>query len=230
MEPVTAAALAAIPSLFKVGTGIVQGIRGRKLENQYDRPTYQIPQAQEQALAESRALTNTGMPGIDQASARLGQGTANASRAIGEAGQSSDQIIKGVTDLYDRELQATENLNMADADFRMRAMGDYMRQLQSMAGFQDKAWETNQQQPWDDAMTASAALREGGIQNVSSGVKGLTSAALMPYFHGQAMEIAQAGAGKTGNVGSADYAAQVRMDVIKTLKDLLGIEIDDDTE
>jgi hypothetical protein len=53
-------------------------------------------------------------------------------------------------------------------------LANYQNTLGQLAGYQEKQWQLNKQQPWMDAMEAANRLAEAGSQNIMTGLKDLS--------------------------------------------------------
>ena len=170
MIQIAQAAQGQIPAYAKMGLGVAQGIKARRLANRYERPTYAIPDAQNEALSEARALTNRGLVGGKLAAENIAGNASNTIKSIQETGQDSASKLAAITGVNSQQNDLMNNLALAEANFRLGATRDYMAALGVQAGYEDKVFKMNKYDPWNDAMNASAALNEASIKNTYGGL------------------------------------------------------------
>lgn len=175
MDPITMALLTTIPSLFKMGTGIAQGIQARKL-GKTPRPEYEIPGAATSALDVSKRLAaSRELPGQSIMEDKLRTSTASGVEGIKKYTDSPAAAMDYITKLYGGEMGAKNELDIAAAQNYQSnqiglqgALGDY-------AKYEDKAFDYNKDAPYQAAMNAAAMLKEGSLQNIFGGLQGATN-------------------------------------------------------
>ena len=149
--------------------GIGQLIKGSKLTKSNTRPTYEIPEEIKGKLNNAQMMALEGLPAAQKQNyinniQRSSQFALNAmnDRKAGLAGLSS--LVQNQNDSYN-------NLLGQDAAARQNNQR-YLGAVQSeMAGYRDKAFDINKQQPFIDQANAAAALKGAGIQNIAGGLK-----------------------------------------------------------
>ena len=95
MDPFTLSVIAsAIPSLVQGVTGIVQGNKAKDMLSGLQRPTFEIPKAATQSLAQAQANAGTmQMAGQDIANQNLNQSAANALYNVNQNATSAPEAL-----------------------------------------------------------------------------------------------------------------------------------------
>ena len=171
-------AMSGLNALAGMITGGMQMRRGRKLADSLTRPTYEISDANKEALGTARMRAATSqVPGQRQIEDRLAGTTANSLRAIKEASTNPAALITGVTGLNRTESDAMLDLGIEGAKYQASNMDKLVDELHRYGALEDKAWQLNEYEPYKaDAAAASAMIGAGG-QNLLKGFGGLTSTA-----------------------------------------------------
>jgi hypothetical protein len=175
------AALAAIPALFQTGVGVWQALQANKLAK--DRPVYQRPEEINQMVqvAKNLAAQRT-MPGYNTYADRIGSDAAAAYGRIAEGTAGTGAGLGAAAQMNVGANRALQDLGVANANYYTQNQGTLMNALSSAAPYADREFEWNAAQPYMEAARASAAMREGSLQNMmgglSSGVSGVNSAML----------------------------------------------------
>jgi hypothetical protein len=169
-------AAAAIPSVYKAGSGIVQAIRGKQMARNNQRPTYEIPQAiaGNQKLA-ANAYADPRLAGQDIMEDNLRSATATGLDAAKNISTDSGDILDAVSRLYGRESAGVNQLNLAGAQQQQRDLAQLMGANSQLGAYQDLAFDYNKNQPYQDRAGASSALIEAGNQNIYGGLDTLGS-------------------------------------------------------
>ena len=167
--------LKAASSIFSLIKGIGQSKRANRMAKDNIRPTYQIPNEVLQNQQIAQLFSNQGMPSqqYQQAKTNIQENQAAALSA------SSDR--RGGLGNIGAVLQGTNraqgNLDAQSAQMRMQNIGNLINQNQMLAQYRDKAFNTNQLEPYYENAAAIRALNTAGQQNAQSGITGLTDAA-----------------------------------------------------
>lgn len=175
----------AVPALYQMGTGIVQGIRGRKLAKKTKRPVYEIPQEilANQKLAKNAysAASAYGLPGQGRIQAGMDQSQANAARGISMSQQSPSSQLLGYAALDQNSKNAANQLGIQSATFRQGNMDRTRQGLMGangiLAQYRDKEFDYNKTKPFEATMAAISALRKGSIENIYGGLSSLANTA-----------------------------------------------------
>lgn len=162
-------------SLFSIIKGIGQSRRANQMAKNNIRPTYQIPNEviQNQKMAE--LFSNQGMPSqqYEQAKRNIQENEAAALSA------SSDRRggLGNIGSVIQATNNATGNLDANSAQIRIQNIRNLMNENQILANYRDKAFVTNQLQPYQEDATAIRALKTAGQANLQGGITGLADAA-----------------------------------------------------
>lgn len=173
------AILAGAPEAAKTALGISQAIKASRIARQTKRPEYKVPGAIQEGTAMARNLAQTGLPGYQTMQDNLSGQTAGAVRSIKEAGGSGPEKLAAIAGAYGSQMGQQRNLGVQNAQQRVANQRALQSQLGVQAGYQDKAWQWNQQDPYIQAMDAARRLREAANQNIYGGMKGMASAGIM---------------------------------------------------
>lgn len=179
-----AAALGALGSLYQLGTGIQQGIRGRRL-GKAERPWYNIPTeiSKNADLAKNAygASTLYGLPGQGTITSNNDRATASAARGMNESQQSPASLLAGYAALDQNTKNTNANLGVQAAQYRANQMnatrGQLMGANRVLAQYKDQAFNNNYMEPYQNQMNASQALRQSAITNTYGAINNLGSAA-----------------------------------------------------
>lgn len=178
------AGLSGLSSLYQLGTGIQQGVRGRRL-GRADRPWYNIPEEinKNVDLAKNAYGSSTmyGLPGQGTITSNNDRATAQAARGMNESQQSPASLLAGYAALDQNTKNTNANLGVQAAQYRANQMnatrGQLMGANRVLAQYKDTAFNTNYMQPYQNKMNASAALRQSAITNTYGAINNLGSAA-----------------------------------------------------
>lgn len=193
------AAIGAVPELFKLGLGVSQAIRARKIEKSQQRPVYQIPGAAQQALANQQNLAMGQAPGLSTALNQMAQSQAGSLAAMQNSGGGMGERLAAMA-LTDRNASnAALEAGAMQEQWRAQQMGNLINEQNRFANWQERAWEYNKNKPYEEAMAKSADLRDAANENFYGAVKaggGLIASALKGKDATGA-----AGKGNAGSVG-----------------------------
>lgn len=150
--------------------GLGQAAYGFARASQLERPEYEIPEAQEQALGLQRSyMSQRKMPGQTIAEENIKQNQANMLSAIRAQGGSPADVAK----LGESTDEAFQGLGARASMWQTEQKDRYLGQLGQMAGYQDKMWQLNKYQPFQDEAAMSSAKIGSGMQNVMGGLQGI---------------------------------------------------------
>ena len=198
--PLVAAALAAVPGLFKTVSGAIQAGKGKKALKNLVRPEYFIPQEVQQAsrMAQNDYLQK-GLPGQALMENRVQGVTARAINDAKAVSSSSGDALDAVTKLYAGEQDQLRNIGLAAAQQDLQDAATYRQQLGVDADYADKKWDINTFQPYAQKYGEAKAQIAAGNMNVSSGLDSI------------------------GQVGSALLMGRMAADSGKTMGEIKGL-------
>jgi hypothetical protein len=91
--------------------------------------------------------------------------------------------LAGVAQTQQSATEGYRNLLAMDATAKQQNIQRYQQQLETMAGYQDLAYQTNELQPWQRQVEYGRAQQGAGLQNVFGAASGLAQA----YAYGQGL-------------------------------------------
>lgn len=161
--------LALLPSLIQSGVGMAQlfgGLAGRP-----NRPSEPIPKAETEALDTAKRLaTQTKLPGQDIYETQLGEKTA---QMVGNLKGTGAAGLGALSNIYAQEMGARRNLAADAARYYAGNQGQLIGQLGNMARWQDKIWQENIGNKYQEQAAAASALTQAGISNAFSGLNNI---------------------------------------------------------
>ena len=164
-------AASAIPQWL---TGYNQGEKADSLSNGLVRPDFTIPQAEQDALASAKSQASmTQLPGQAAIEGRLDQTTANTVDMIKKLSAGGPEAINGAGVAYGNLLGKENELGVAGAQMRLNNNQILRNEDHTMAGYQEKKWDWEKAQPYQQTTQAIQALREGQIRNENSAWKNI---------------------------------------------------------
>lgn len=180
------------PSIGKGIMGAMQARAGKRLRDEYDRPIYERPQEARQALSTAEMMAYTDMPGLARTEELAAGRTANVADQIQQTGQDTASKIKGLTGLYQGELDTLRDLAVSEAGFRLDSLRNYQNELGRAAAYSDQEFQINRMEPYENAMLAASELTGAGLSNMYAGMSDLSSGMI--------------GTGDTGDTSNMDWA------------------------
>lgn len=175
MDPMTIAALiSAVPGAIQGLTGLFQSGKSKDILDGLERPTYEIPQAAQQALQLARVGAGSSqMAGQSNLESAQNEIFANTTGDIMSTATSGPEALAAL-------IGAGKNRATAQNEIGFRAAQDYESRQRSLgsalgtyAGYQDKAFEINQMQPYQQKLDTASALGNAGMINQYQGIKDL---------------------------------------------------------
>lgn len=186
MDPVTMMLLAqAIPAGIQLAKSYKQSQQAKELEKM-GRPQYEIPEAIQQQVNQARYLASMReLPGQNLMEAKLGQTTAKGIAQMQNAAANPADLASNIARLYGAQNEGIQNIGLKAGQNWLGQQGQLSNALRMMGQYQDKKWDYNQKQPYEEAKAAEAALREASYRNLaaaSTGIaSGISGAANMQY-------------------------------------------------
>ena len=162
-----------IPSIFQMHAGNVQMGQANALEDQYKRPTYTEPKSISDLVNYSRGLSMANdIPGGDLYRNQIQGATAAGMTAAKELG-SGAEAYGALGKLVSGENSSFRSLAEKTASYVSGNQSKYMGALGQEAGYQDKAWQWNEADPYLMAAKKAAQLRDSGLKNQYAGLGNL---------------------------------------------------------
>ena len=161
--------------ILQAGIGAWQLYKQSQIKD--ERPQFEIPEAYQQALAQSKQLAYGDMPGEELARQRIGQGTSQAVGQMRDAGVvDANAIARSAAMGQQQEASLGANMTSQRASWR----NNYSNALNRMGQMQMQEWQLNEYEPYQNAMAQKSAFLGAGLQNVMGAAKSVGS-----YYQGQ---------------------------------------------
>jgi len=169
-------ATALAPAAFQTALGVGQLLLAA-LKRKPDRPVYSIPEGIKASAAEAQQLAQGISPatrlGLQEARQAFGDTNAMLRRNVGQA--ASIAALIGATQANtNREIR---NLTLIEQQQRLARQQLLDQNRRVLAQYKDKAFQINKMQPYQDAMRTIAALTQGGLLNLNTGLQTAAGAA-----------------------------------------------------
>jgi hypothetical protein len=168
--------LAAILAATQGTIGLSQMIGGF-LTKTPDRPEYAPPQAlSEMVNTANREANASMMPGQAQMQQRIQAATSNMVNSAQQNATSSSQLLNSAAAAQVAENRSLTDLYLQSLSFKDRAMMRRQQALLGMAQAEDRAWDYNKNQVFQDKMSTKAGLLGAGLQTTTNAISGLGAA------------------------------------------------------
>lgn len=144
---------------ISAGSGIANMIKKDNLKRQWDqiagqRPDYTIPESYRSALGVYQKLATGEMPGQSLIEENIQQSSARA-RTAAERGSISSTAYGGqISNIYDKELQAIQDLGIQAAQYKAQAQENLAKGMQMMGAEEAKKYEWDVIGDWTTKMNA----------------------------------------------------------------------------
>jgi hypothetical protein len=163
-------------------TGIFQKHKANKLLASLQRPQYVIPNEVLQNQKQAELNARQGLP-----SEQYNQGMQNIARQQNSALQRATDRRGGLLAVAGTQQagnDATLNLDVANANARLKNQNTLYGVNNQVAGYRDKAFQINQMQPYQQNYNYAMGLLGAGNQNLVGGIDKLASGGLMAANRG----------------------------------------------
>lgn len=177
--PVIMAGGAAVSGIISGITGLSQKARAKKMADQNQRPTYQIPDEilKNQKIAEMQSTQGLPSESLELAKQNIAQ---QGSAALGAA-KDKQGGLESVGAIVAGQTAAGNQLAGEDANMRMANISNLMKQNQVLAGYKDQQFNYNQDKKYQENAAAIRALNTAGAENINTGINGILSAGAGVY-------------------------------------------------
>jgi hypothetical protein len=167
-------ALAAVPEVYKLITGLKQKAQGDALAKT-PRPQYQVPSAISEDVANNQsAYGNYRIPGQDYYSGQVQASAAAKARALIQSGASPGALLQGISASNGDANDAFEKMLAMSGEQHQKNAENLSHSLENAAPYEDNAWSWNKQQPYVQAMREAQADNANSQGNIEAGLKGLS--------------------------------------------------------
>ena len=151
-------------TIGQAGFGLYQTIKGARDAKNNVRPTYEIPQSMIDAMDDAERMAMRGLP--EQTRQNFLQGMVDTRAASFEGLSDRKAGIGAVAGVQQREIAGQQQLAQMDAEQRIRNISALQQMRQQMAQFEDREFQINQMQPFQDRAAAASAMQGAGLQNI----------------------------------------------------------------
>jgi len=158
---------------------LAQAISQKKKANEFaktQRPQYEIPQGVLDAVNQSKYLASMReLPGQNLMEGRLGQNTAKGIAEMKNVAANPADLASNVARMYGAQNDAMNNIGIQAGQNWLGQQGQLNQALNRLGQYQQQQWDYNQNQPYQNAMAAASALREGAFRNAMAGGTNIAS-------------------------------------------------------
>ena len=156
--------------------GIIGGIQASRANKQFkrlsaNRPQYEIPKEYESILGMYKTAMAGNAPGYSQSLANMEQAGARARGAAERGAISSVSYGSQVGDIYQKELDAIQNLGVQQEQWKASQMQNVAGAQAAMGEQKAQQWNVNQYVPWQTEMNRLGEQRATGMQNLFQGIQ-----------------------------------------------------------
>jgi len=156
--------------------GIIGGIQASRANKQFkrlsaNRPQYEIPKEYESILGMYKTAMAGNAPGYSQSLANMEQAGARARGAAERGAISSVSYGSQVSDIYQKELDAIQNLGVQQEQWKASQMQNVAGAQAAMGEQKAQQWNVNQYVPWQTEMNRLGEQRATGMQNLFQGIQ-----------------------------------------------------------
>lgn len=151
-------------ALAQAGYGIYQTVKGGIDARNNERPTYQIPESMREAMDTAERMSNRGLD--EQTRQNYLQGLTDTRAAAFQGLSDRKAGIGSVAGVQQREIAGQQQLAAMDNEQRMRNIAALQDMRMKMSSFEDREFDMNQMQPYEDKAAAASAMQGAGLQNI----------------------------------------------------------------
>lgn len=181
--PVGAGIGAVAGGLISGISGLIQKHKANNILKNLQRPQYVIPNEVLQNQKQAELNARQGLP-----SEQYQQGMQNIARQQNAALQRATDRRGGLLAVAGTQQagnDATLNLDVANANARLKNQNTLYGVNSQVAGYRDKAFQINQMQPYQQTYDYAMGLKGAGNQNLIGGIDKIASGALMAGTRGK---------------------------------------------
>lgn len=193
-----------VPSAIQLGTGVIQGIQGRRMARDIVDPLMEIPGSATQALGNAQTLAQQKyMAGYGDLQNELDLETAAATGDVMQGATSGAEALAAITGINRNNQRTQTQIGFANARDKMGRQADYRGELGNMANWEQLKWKKNVEDKFLRDAAAASALRNAGMHNTYQGVKGMANPAALYFGNksatGDTGQVPQGGVSSTYN-------------------------------
>lgn len=185
MDPLTAMAIASIPSLIQGGTGIAQMIKGNQMGKNLQDPRMPIPKSAMEALQNARVMASSyNMPGYENYVQNMNQIMSGAVGQINRSATDSQSALGALLGASGQQMQSANDIAKANAQQYAENQANLRNQLGQMSALEQAKWENDVLQPFMRKAQAAQGMAGAGMQNTFAGLSNLAGVAASGYKMG----------------------------------------------
>lgn len=172
------------PFLLQGALGLGKAIAGGVQLRKNKRPSpvrYEIPSGFMDYLTRSDIMARQGLPGEDIIRGQIGS---QVSGAVSDISRSYDTAVGagGATrDVYMKSIDAIRDLGIRSAEYTAQMQQRAADARKDYAMYQDKAWEYNENIPYQRAMNEYWGQKQAGMSNLWGGLDTMASSAVSGF-------------------------------------------------
>lgn len=166
------ALISSVPSLVSYFTGRSQNKEANRLAKT-PRPFYNIPKSIYENVSMTKNLAGSEMAGSNYLRGRTDRVLSNAANQARMSGTNPASILGVISGAAGQAMDKEAELAYKNAAWKSDMTGKLMGANQTLAGFEDKAFDWNKKQPYLDAMAAASALKNSALHNKYNAVNEL---------------------------------------------------------
>jgi len=179
MDPITALISGGTSAIKGIGGAIMASKAKKEISRLLDNRTpYKRPEEYGKELAIREQGLSRRLPGEGLTSDRIGGATSQAYGAAERGAISSNTYGRSVGDIYQKQLNAYQDLGVRSAEYQDLQRDKYTQTLQRGAGYSDTEYQENVLRPWEIRMNQLAGEKVAGQQGMWSGAEGVASSAM----------------------------------------------------
>jgi len=165
----------AVPTAINLAQAISQKKKGSEFSNA-QRPQYNIPQGVLDQVNQAKYLAGMReLPGQNLMEGRLGQNTAKGIAEMKNVAANPADLASNVARMYGAQNDAMNNIGIQAGQNWLGQQGRLGQALGNLGQYQDKQWDYNTNQPYQNSMAAASALKEAAFRNAMAGGMNIAS-------------------------------------------------------
>lgn len=166
-----------IQSGSKIGLAAWQNNKANKIDT--TRPEMPIPQAQLDAISLYKTMMGQDMPGLDETRGAIDQSLARTSRKVTGVGSTSSEMLAAIVGAGSNVNESLLTLGGQNATYKAGMVDNLARELDSLAAYENKSWEWNDKNRFEENTAAKGALGNAAINNASNGLNDVMGTILL---------------------------------------------------
>jgi len=172
MPVTTAAVIGGAKALTSIGMGAYQNAKAKKINKNNKRPTYNVDTSYQTNVDEANALAKGRVRQFANAETKADEAMANsAALAKGFSGNNTSTAIGSLIASQNQRNEAQRDILGAESAFQANAIGNLANQRQALAEERDKAFDYNQNMPYQNKRQEAINRRNYGNALINQGIQ-----------------------------------------------------------